>query len=63
MQEEVCECFKRIIQNRRKPKVEPMVGGKVGFLYLDKNEMPMVALHWKKYFQHIVEKCNKIYKV
>lgn len=63
MQEEVCECFKGIIQNRRKPKVEPMVGGKVGFLYLDKNEMPMVALHWEKYFQHIVEKYNKIYKV
>ena len=63
MQKEVCECFKRIIQNRRKPKVEPMVGGKGGFLYLDKNEMPMVALHWEKYFQHIVEKYNKIYKV
>ena len=63
MQEEVCECFKRIIQNRRKPKVEPMVGGKVGFLYLDTNEMPMVALHWEKYFQHIVEKYNKVYKV
>ena len=62
MQEEVCECFKRIIQNRKKPKVEPMVDGKVGFLYLDKNEMPMVALHWEKYFQHIVEKYNKIYK-
>lgn len=31
MQEEVCECFKRIIQKRRKPKVEPMVGGKVDF--------------------------------
>lgn len=63
MQEEVCKCFRRIIQNRRKPKVEPMVGGKVGFLYLDKNEMPMVALHWEKYFQHIVEKYNKVYKV
>lgn len=63
MQEEVYECFKRIIQNRKKPKVEPMVGGKVGFLYLDKNEMPMVALHWEKYFQHIQEKYNKIYKV
>lgn len=63
MQEEVCECFRRIIQNRRKPKVEPMVGGKVGFLYLDKNEMPMVALRWEKYFQHIVEKYNKVYKV
>jgi len=63
MQEEVCECFKRIIQSRKKPKVEPMIDGKVGFLYLDKNEMPMVALHWEKYFQHIVEKYNKVYKV
>ena len=34
-----------------------------GFLCLDKNEMPMVALHWEKYFQHIREKYNSIYKV
>lgn len=33
------------------------------FLHLDKNDMPMVALHWEKYFQHICEKYNKIYKV
>jgi len=63
MQDEVYECFKYIIENRKKPKVEPMVDGKSGFLYLDKNGMPMVALHWEKYFQHIVEKYNKIYKV
>lgn len=24
--------------------------------------MPMVALHWEKYFQHIVDKYNKTYK-
>lgn len=63
MTSEVNECFKRIIKNRPKLKVEPMVDGKAGFLYLDKNGMPMVALHWEKYFQHIVEKYNKIYKV
>jgi len=27
-----------------------------GFLFLDKNEKPMVALHWEKYMQHILEK-------
>ena len=32
-------------------------------LFLDKNDMPMVALHWEKYFQHIREKYNSIYKV
>lgn len=63
MNEDVAECFTRIIQNRRKPKVEPMIGGKVGFLFLDKNDMPMVTLHWENYFQHISNKYNSIYKV
>jgi len=62
MTDEVKECFRKIIHNRKKPKIEPMIDGKTGFLYLDKNEMPMVALHWEKYFQHICEKYNKIYK-
>ena len=63
MTDDVYECFKCIIANRKKPKVEPMICGKSGFLYLDKNDMPMVALHWEKYFQHICEKYNSIYKV
>ena len=42
---------------------EPMIDGKSGFLFLDKNDMPMVALHWEKYFQHICQKYNNIYKV
>ena len=63
MTQEVAERFRRILANRRKPKVEPMVDGYTGFLFLDKNEMPMVALHWEKYFQHILEKYNSIYKV
>ena len=63
MTQEVADCFRRVIANRCKPKVEPMVDGYTGFLFLDKNEMPMVALHWEKYFQHILEKYNSIYKV
>ena len=61
--DEVCAAFRRIIDNRPRQKVEPMIGGKVGFLYIDKNGKPMVALHWEKYFQHICEKYNSIYKV
>ena len=53
MTDDVYECFKCILENRAKPKLEPMIGGKTGFLYLDKNGRPMVALHWEKYFQHI----------
>lgn len=63
MSDEVMACFKRILKDRVNPKVEPMVDGMTGFLFLDKNDMPMVALHWEKYFQHIREKYNSIYKV
>ena len=63
MTSEVAECFHRIIDKRTKLKVEPMIDGYSGFLYLDKNGMPMVALHWEKYFQHVVEKYNGIYKI
>ena len=63
MTPEVYECFKTILKKRKAPKKEPMIGKYVGFLYLDKNGMPMVALHWQKYFEHICAKYNSIYKV
>lgn len=63
MTDDVYACFERIIANRKAPKVEPIIGGKWGFLYLDKNGMPMVALHWEHYFKHICQKYNSIYKV
>lgn len=62
MTDDVYECFKKIVEMRKKVKVEPVIDGKLGFLYLDKNNKPMVALHWEKYFQHIREKYNRIYK-
>lgn len=62
MTQEVAECFHKIIKDRKSPKVEPMIDGYTGFLYLDKNGMPMVALHWEKYFQHICRKYNSVYK-
>ena len=63
MTPEVRDCFATIIANRKKQKKEPFIGGKSRFLYLDKNGMPMVALHWEKYFQHICDKYNSIYRV
>ena len=63
MTQEVKEAFRRIFSNRKNPRVEPMIDGYSEFLFLDKNGMPMVALHWEKYFQHICEKYNKIYRV
>ncbi len=63
MTKEVAECFRRIIKSRKKPKTEPVIDGYAGFLFFDKDGHPMVAMHWEKYFQHICEKYNKIYKV
>jgi len=63
MTEEVAACFKRIIRDRKKPKIEPMVDGYSGFLLLDKDGNPMVAMHWENYFRHIVSKYNSIYRV
>ena len=62
MSDEVYECCKRILEKRRSPKVEPMIDGYSGFLFLDKNGMPKVALHWEHYFQGITKKFNSIYK-
>ena len=63
MTSDVVDAFKRIIKMRPKPKIEPVVDGYSGFLFLDKNGKPKVALHWEKYFQLSVAKYNKIYRV
>lgn len=62
MTPDVMDAFKRIIKMRPKPKIEPIVDGYSGFLFLDKNGKPRVALHWEKYFQLSVAKYNKIYR-
>ena len=63
MSQQVAECFRRVIASRKAPKQAPIINGYTGFLFLDKNGMPMVALHWEHYFKHILNKYNSIYKV
>lgn len=63
MTDDVYECCKRIVENRPCPKAEPMVDGYTGFLYLDKNGMPTVAMHWEHYFSGVLNKYNKIYRI
>lgn len=62
MSEGVYQCFKRLIKKRKKNKVEPMIDGKVGFLVLDKNGMPYLALHWEKRFEYSLKKYNRTFK-
>ena len=63
MSEDVYETFKRVISSRKKPKVEMMIDGFTGFLFLDDRGMPMMPYQWEKKFQHSVAKYNKIYRV
>lgn len=63
MTPDVEACFKTILLNRKAPKKEPIIEGKTGFLYFDKNGNVMHALHWEHYFKHIRTKYNNIYRV
>ena len=51
MTADVEECFRKIIEKRNPPKAEPMVDGKSGFLYFDKNGTVCYSLHWEHYFK------------
>lgn len=61
--EDVADMFRAIIEDRPKSKAEKMVDGYSGFLFLDENCFPLVAMHWEHRFNHMVNRYNKIYKV
>lgn len=63
MTEEVANCFRRIIKNRKKPKIEPMIDGKVGFLFIDNHNLPIASFHWENYFEWAVIKYNNTHRV
>lgn len=62
MTQEVENCFRNIIKNRGTPTKEFIIDGVSGFLTLDKNGNPTVALHWEHMMKHAVDKYNSIYK-
>lgn len=43
MSDEVYEAFKRVVSSRKKPKIEMMIDGVSGFLFLDGRGKPMLA--------------------
>ena len=61
--EDVVKCFQAIIEDREKPKVEKVVDGYTGFLFLDEKGLPLVAMHWVHRFNHMVKRYNDIYRV
>ena len=61
--EDAAKCFQAIIEDREKPKVEKVVDGYTGFLFLDDKGLPLVAMHWEHRFNHMVKRYNDIYRV
>ena len=59
----ISELFRAIIEDRPDYKVEKVVDGYTGFIFLDKDGMPLVAMHWEHRFNHMVSRRNEIYKV
>lgn len=52
------ESLRNILFNRPKPKVEMIVDGYTGFLFLDKNGKSKVVLHFEHQMKRAVEKYN-----
>ena len=50
-----------ILKNRKKVKVEKIVNGYSGFINIDKNGNPKVALHYEHMFKWAREKYDKLY--
>lgn len=61
--QDVADCFRAILEDRKKPKYEKMIKGHTGFLFLDKNGNPEVAMHWQHRLNHMVKRYNDIYRV
>ena len=59
MTDTVYMAFRRVIENRGHPKVEMMVDGYSGFLFLDKDGKPKVAMHLENYMRGMQRKYVK----
>ena len=63
MTADVEQCFRSIIEDRPTPRIEKMIDGHSGFLYLDNEGLPLVAMHWEHRFNRMVQRYNDIYRI
>ena len=55
---EVYRAFQNAVQRRKQPKVELLIDGHTGFLFLDKDGKPKVAMHLEHVMKRIVDRYN-----
>lgn len=58
MTDEVYRAFQNAVQRRQQPKVELLIDGHTGFLFLDKDGKPKVAMHLEHVMKRIVDRYN-----
>lgn len=56
----VYDAFIEVLENRS-PKVEKIVDGYAGFLFLDQYGMPKVGMHLQNYMRHMQPKANELF--
>lgn len=61
MTEEVYQCLKNILANRRKLKTEAIIDGYSSFLLIDKDNHPKVALHIENEMRWAMRKYKKLH--
>ena len=61
MDEEVYQALKRIVANRPRVKTEMVLNGYTGFILIDKNGRPKVALHIENEFRWAEHKYRKLF--
>ena len=61
MSDMVYMALKRVVANRPTPTVEFLVDGYSGFLFLDKDGKPKVAMHLQNYMRGMQKKIARIY--
>ncbi len=55
MPKDVFRYFQVIIEDREAPRYERVVDGHTGFLFTDKEGLPLVEMHWEHWFNHMVK--------
>ena len=61
MTDAVYMALMRVVKGRTSPKVELLVDGHSGFLFLDKSGMPKVAMHLENYMRGLQARFEKAY--
>ncbi|MBE5936206.1 MAG: site-specific integrase [Lachnospiraceae bacterium] len=51
--------LKNVIRNRKKLKKEIIIDGYTGFLFLDRNDNPKVAMHFEHQMKRVLDKYNR----